>query len=141
MFEERRRILNMLAEGKISAEDAERLLDAIDAKAGSAEEKTECCDKENPRYLRILVNPKSGSARHDRVDVRIPIFLIKAGARLTSIMPDQAREKIRSKFREKGLAFDIDSLDARSIDSFIEALAEASIDVDDEDEHVRIFCC
>ena len=66
MFEERRRILNMLAEGKISAEDAERLLDAIDAKAGSAEEKTECCDKENPRYLRILVNPKSGSARHDR---------------------------------------------------------------------------
>ncbi len=36
MSEDRSRILNMLAEGKITAEEAERLLDALDTRAGAA---------------------------------------------------------------------------------------------------------
>ena len=36
MSEDRSRILNMLAEGKITAEEAERLLDALDARTGAA---------------------------------------------------------------------------------------------------------
>ena len=35
MSEDRSRILNMLAEGKITAEEAERLLDALDARSGA----------------------------------------------------------------------------------------------------------
>ena len=34
MSEDRSRILNMLAEGKITAEEAERLLDALDPRTG-----------------------------------------------------------------------------------------------------------
>ena len=36
MSEDRSRILNMLAEGKITAEEAERLLDALEARAGAS---------------------------------------------------------------------------------------------------------
>ena len=36
MSEDRTRILNLLAAGKISADEAERLLDALEAHAGAA---------------------------------------------------------------------------------------------------------
>ena len=49
MSEDRSRILNMLAEGKITAEEAERLLDALDARAGAAGSVGRAGDQGRPR--------------------------------------------------------------------------------------------
>ena len=51
MSEDRSRILNMLAEGKISAEEAERLLDALDSRAASGGSTAGSPDRKNAFLL------------------------------------------------------------------------------------------
>ena len=141
MNEESRRILNMLAEGKVNAQEAEKLLEAvagrdsdISADGGGG------FDHAKPKFLRILVEPKAESKKGDRVNIRIPIMLIKAGVKLGSMLPDEARDKVNSALREKGIHFDLGKINDDSMSEVIKALTRMSIDVDDDEEKVRIFC-
>ena len=75
MSEERKKILEMLAAGKISADEAERLIAALE----TAEHREREADGRSTRsttlrYLRVVVD----DSEH-RVNVRIPIKLIRAG--------------------------------------------------------------
>jgi hypothetical protein len=53
-------------------------------------------------------------------------------------LPEHAREKIERALGEKNI--DLGKLDGAAIDELAAGLSELSIDVDDDDEHVRIFC-
>jgi len=76
--EERLKILQMLEEGKITAEEATTLLRALDGgqRAGSG---TSGPTGEN-RYLRIHVS--DASSGKSKVNVTIPIGLVSAGLRI-----------------------------------------------------------
>lgn len=128
----------MLAEGKITAEDAERLLDALNRRE-STEEKIQPQHKGKLKCLRIEVEPKSGEKK-DKVNIKIPLQIIRAGIKLGSVIPDDAKNKINEALREKGISLDINDLKGDSIEGILESLSEMSIDVDDDDEKVRIFC-
>jgi adenylate cyclase len=92
------------------------------------------------RYLRIQVEPKDGgSQKHGRVNIRVPLKLLRAGVRLGSALPDHAREKINAALRERGLNFDISSLERGQMEVLLSSLAQMSIDVDDKDKTVHIF--
>ena len=71
MSEERKRILEMLAAGKITSEEAELLLDKLEARAGDAgrtEEDTSSRRRDSaPAYFRIVVDSTDG----DKVNVRV----------------------------------------------------------------------
>jgi hypothetical protein len=133
----------MLVEGKIKVDEAERLLAALDKAQESGQQDSAGNEdtKKKPKFLHIKVEAKPGSSRrHENVDIKIPIMLLKAGVKLGSIMPDKAHGVFASKLSDKGLDIDLKRLDANSIDALIEALAETSIDIDEEHEKVRIYC-
>jgi hypothetical protein len=128
------------AEGKIKADEAERLLAALGEGDPAA-----CCDTaggRKPKYLCVKVNCEPGSHhRHGNVDIKIPILLLKAGVKLGSLLPEESRARFKSHFAEKGLNFDLGNLDVKNIDAFLDALSQDAIDIDGEKEKVRIFCC
>ncbi|UCD94979.1 MAG: hypothetical protein JSU69_02700 [Candidatus Zixiibacteriota bacterium] len=137
MSEERRKILDMLSAGKISAAEAERLLDAIGRPA--AEEST-VEPKKKPKFLKVKVEPKSCEGKGERVNIKIPLSVLRAGAKLSGFLPDEAKMKIQSKLKDKGIGVDLNSLDSGKLEDVICCLGEMSIDVDDEDETVKIYC-
>ena len=143
MSEERKRVLQMLAEGKITADEAERLLNALGDATSSA-----CCEEtgggKKPKYLCVKVNCEPGGEhhhKHQNVDFKIPIVLLKAGVKLGSLLPEESRNKFKSHMADKGMSFDLAQLDTKNIDAFIEALTEQSIDIQADFEKVRIYCC
>src|ERR1700733_4154860 len=96
MNENRRRILEMLAAGKITADEAERLLAALDREqtfspgSGNAESRA----KAKPKYMRVQVEAEDHEDGPVKVNVRIPIQLLHAGVKFTSLIPPQAREHV-----------------------------------------------
>jgi hypothetical protein len=134
---ERRQILEMLAEGKISAEDAERLLAKL-ASSGeasslpSASERPSGESKGNlPKYLRVLVNSNDG----DSVNLRVPFALVRTGIKLTNMMPEQASRALS----EQGI--DLAKLSEMEADELVQALQELTMDVESGDgDTVRVFC-
>jgi hypothetical protein len=134
---ERRRILDMLGAGKITADEAEQILDALNQRTGPADEPAETsAGRRKPRFLRVHVVPKSGSG--ENVNIRIPLGILRAGVKLGRLIPQDARDRVNDKLAEKGMTIDFDDL--KSIEDVIVALEEMSIDVDDEKERVRICC-
>ena len=74
MMENRRQVLDMLAQGKITADEAERLLSLVDqppaAAAGSKE--TGEASKPAPKYLRVVIQDGDGP-ESEHVNIRVPI--------------------------------------------------------------------
>ncbi|MCP4634337.1 MAG: hypothetical protein GY855_15530 [candidate division Zixibacteria bacterium] len=143
MSEERLKILNMLSEGKISVSEANELLKAVDSpsvgETGSTEAKT---SKSLPKFLHVVVNGKEGHGKHGhgKVNVRVPLQLLRAGVKLASIMPKEAGDHVSEKLHDKGIDIDLKNVKPENIDEIIEALSDLTVDVDDEDEKVRIYC-
>ncbi len=142
MSNERRRILEMLAAGKITADEAEKLLEAVaDRTGGRPESQTAATVKTVPKYLRIQVEPAGDATnKGERVNIRVPLKLVKTGIKLGSLLPESARGRVNEALGEKGLKIDVGKLDGEAVDELLSALTSLSIDVDDEKEKVRIFC-
>ena len=82
--EERMRILMMIQEGKISAPEGARLIEALDELSEPASpippSVRNVSGGKKPRYLRVLItDTDSGKAR---VNVRLPVSLINSGLRM-----------------------------------------------------------
>lgn len=137
MSEERKQILEMLAEGKISVDESARLLDAISQ--NETEQKTKPISNKKPKFLHVQVEGHKGS-RHENVNIKIPIMVLKAGMKLGSLMPDKAKEKFSNHLGDKGINLDLSKLESEDIDIIVNALTESSINVDADDEKVRIYC-
>ena len=141
MREERTRILNMVKQGKITVEEAEELLAALESKGGASELTALSSDfAKKLKYFRVIVEPEKGDGKKERVNIKIPIAIIRAGAKMTSLLPEDAREKINGAFREKGLGMTLDDIQGDNIEVLIEALRDITIDVEADDKRVKIFC-
>lgn len=144
MTENKKKILEMLAENKISADDAYRLLNVIDSEEGEQEStpKVEPEGKAKPKYLRVNVMPdaESGNGTGDRVNVRVPMSLIRAGIKLTSLIPAEAMDKVNGALKDKGINFDVRSIKTEDIEELIQALGELEVDVvSAKGEKVKVF--
>jgi len=135
MSEERRRILDMMKNGKITMDEAEELLDAL-AQQGTAVAGTEQAAKGKPRYLRVLVHDKE-----DNVDVRVPLQLLRAGIKLGALIPGDAQAKVTGALGEKGINFDLGNMDPKAVEELIEAIGDLSVSVSETNgTNVRVFC-
>jgi len=133
MSENRRRVLDMLAEGKITVDEAERLLSAMGEPTGDSgfSEAGETHQDER-KYLRIVVepNPDAGpGAKQQRVNVRVPMALIRAGVRLTSLIPSNATTKINEELHKSGVDFDVNSIKPENLNELVDAVKDLEIDV------------
>ncbi|MBU0984689.1 MAG: hypothetical protein KKA42_12505 [candidate division Zixibacteria bacterium] len=142
MGNEKQQILSMLAEGKITVDEAERLLDATEGSTDQPKpiEPEVIKTKGSPKSLYIQVNPKNGHSHKGQVNIRVPLMLIKAGVKLGAVMPGKSKESVNAALRDHGLNIDVGNLDSAAMDELIHSLSEASIDIDDEKETVRIYC-
>ena len=91
------------------------------------------------RHLKVQIDPTGDEGgKHGRVNIRIPLKLLRAGAKLGGVLPDHAREKINAALREKGLDFDIASLEGEKLEELLAALSEMDIEVVEKGKSVRI---
>ena len=143
MGNDRARILEMLKAGKISVDEAEQLLDALDQRPAS--DQAPAIPAEAPsagtgrkcRFLRVLV--KGGG--NETVDVRVPMQLLRAGVKLGALLPPEARSKVDCALGEKGINLDLSGLTPETVEEFVEGMSELSVNiVGDDGETVRVFC-
>jgi len=140
MGDDRKRILSMLAEGKLTVDEAERLLQTIGPSKNESEVQKDISESKNKRdlkYLRVVVDSKQG----DNVNVRVPVALMRAGLKFSSLIPPQAYRKINEKMVENGVDFDINSLlKGGDIEQIIESMADLNVDVNSaQGDVVKVF--
>jgi hypothetical protein len=149
LTEERRRILNLLAEGKLNAAEAESLLDALaksPTEPRAAPGPTDLAQRD-PKYLRVLVEgyddhePEHGGGAPSKVNVRVPFTLLRAGMRLAALLPATAHEPINRALRENGVDIDISKIKPENLEDLVTHLRELVVDVEGaHGEKVRVFC-
>ena len=146
MTEERKRVLNMLAEGKITATEADALLDAMASAprtdivpAAAAPSAARPTSTNGPKFLRVLVEGTE-DGKPNKVNVRVPFDLIRAGMRLAALIPVVAYEPVNRALKENGIDLDISKIKPENLEDLVAHLQELQVDVDDGTEKVRIFC-
>jgi hypothetical protein len=156
MNENRRQILEMLAAGKINADEAERLLTAVESgSSGSAGEfvgttggngAKGAAVKTRAKYLRALVTADesmSGMKGGTTVNVRVPIQLLRAGVRLASLIPAQAHNQLDEAFNKHGVPLTLSQIKPENLEELIDHLDDLTVDVEGNQGNavkVRVFC-
>jgi hypothetical protein len=131
----------MLAEGKITADEAERLIDALEREQPESAPGAAPRPKSRPKYLRVMVEEDISSGDEpSRVNVRIPLQLLRAGVRLTSLIPPQALKKLNAQLDKSGVPIDLTELKPQQLEELIEQLDDLTMDVHDAGSKVQVFC-
>jgi hypothetical protein len=143
---ERKQILDMLAAGKITADEAEQLLQLTSkVSSGSSDASAPpavIVKIRNPRFIRIIVEPNSqtiGNQAQHHVNIRVPLKIVRAGVNLASLIPNDAGHMVQNSLLNKGFKSDLSKLDATALDELIEALQELSIDATVDNHLVKVF--
>jgi hypothetical protein len=137
MNEERRRILDMLAQGKINAQEAEGLLDAL---APGNKKSDVATAKEEPKYLRVTVEGDQGEYG-GKVNVRIPLNLIRAGVKLAALLPNGVYDQVNRALKQNGVDIDVSQIRPENLEEIVQHLNDLSVDVEGHrGEKVRVFC-
>ena len=140
MNEQRRQILQMLADGKITADEAEQLIGALEREQQeSPTAATLTRPKARPKYLRVMVTTQDEDGP-GRVNIRVPLQLLRAGVRLTSLVPPQALSKVNVELAKSGVPIDLTQLKPQHIEDLVEQLDDMTIDVDQSEAKVQVFC-
>jgi hypothetical protein len=148
MNENRRQILEMLAAGKITADEAERLIAALEdqPKSGNGAVGQDAQPKGKPKYLRVLVEADesmTGNKGLTTVNVRVPMQLLRAGVRLASLIPAQAHQQLDDALNRHGVPLTLSQIKPENLEELIDHLEDLTVDVDGKDGNatkVRVFC-
>ena len=138
MTEERRQILEMLAAGKINADEADRLLGALHGEQPAATTGTAAQQKPAPKYLRVIVDANEKDEGPVHINVRVPIMLLRAGVRLASLMPPSAQSRVNEELRKNGVSIDISQIKPENLNELIDHLSDFTVDIDQPQEGVKV---
>ncbi|MBN2587269.1 MAG: hypothetical protein JXA64_09050 [Candidatus Fermentibacteraceae bacterium] len=132
--ESQKKILEMLSEDKITVDEATALLSKLGKPEEQEEEPAEieagAVRRKTPRFLRVIVDSASG----DKVNVRVPLSLIKTGIKLSALIPGNAADRMSSH------GLDLSQLSKLDGEELIQALNEMQVDVESADgDNVRVF--
>jgi hypothetical protein len=139
MNEQRKDILGMLAEGKITAAEAEQLIAALERDQPPAAASLDARPKGRAKYLRVVVDALE-NGEPARINVRVPLQLLRAGVRLAALIPPQALGQANAELSKSGVPFDLTQLKPEQLEALVEHLDEMTVEVDQPDAKVRVFC-
>jgi hypothetical protein len=128
----------MVSEGKITVEEAEKLMDAVEAKSVPETEAIELKDKRGRKPKKLRVNIDAGeSTKKAKVNVSIPLSIVRTfGPIVVKNLPKEAREELdKSGVDLVQIIDDIESI-------ISEASEEDIVNIDTEGEDaakVRIY--
>lgn len=155
MSENRRQILEMLATGKITAEEADRLLAALEpdpttrprvSPSASNSDAAQPTPKTRAKYLRVQVEADesmTGMKGPTTVNVRVPMQLLRAGVRLAGLIPKQAHDQLDEAFNKHGVPITLSQIKPENLEELIDHLEDLTVDVDGKDGNstrVKVFC-
>jgi hypothetical protein len=137
MSETRRQVLEMLAAGRITAEEAERLIAALERDAPATVEPQPPVKR---KYLRVMVDSDEPGQGPVRVNTRVPMQLLRAGVKLANLIPPQARAQVDKALHEQGISFDMSGINANNLEEIINQLEDLTVDVDvdEKDQKVKV---
>jgi hypothetical protein len=146
MNEEVRSILDLLAQGKITVDEAHRLIEAVN-RLGAQPHPAPAATPETPKtanpdggvqFLRVKVNKASNGFRPEKeVNIRVPVSLMSTGLRLSSVIQGFGGEQVKEKMRERGI--DWSKLDEAKLREVLKK-GELLLDVEDGKSHVQVTC-
>ncbi|RSM91540.1 hypothetical protein DMH04_00610 [Kibdelosporangium aridum] len=136
MNDERKGVLDLLAEGKITVDEAERLITALEQVQPPV---VSSSDGRPKKYLRFVVDTTDMGER-TKVNVRVPLQLLRAGVKLAALIPPVAVEKVNTELAKAGVPFDLGQLKPEQLEEFVDHLDDLTFDVDHTDTVVRVFC-
>lgn len=138
MNEDRRQILEMLAAGKINADEAERLIAALEKEPAATAGNADGAAKAKAKYIRVMVDADH-EGKTSKVNIRVPMQLLRSGVRLAGLIPVQAREHVEDAMRKNGIAMDLSSIRPENLEEIVDQLQDLTVDVDDDSAKVRIY--
>ena len=130
MSEEKRKILQMVAEGKLTPEEADRLLEAVnDASKGKK------------KFFKVRVYEKDSDKPKVRVDIPIAVLKLtaKIGSAFKSVLPESA------KVNMNGSEIALDAFSPEMIDKILETLDDeekyflAQVTDEEKGEYVEVY--
>lgn len=138
MSAERKKVLELLAQGKINAEEAEKLLNKLDGLSGSSRasevssSETKPGDSKPLRYLRVEVE-KPGC--HENVNVRIPLSFLRASSGLHVLLPQRVLEKLAAN------GIDVAAFSLLRGPELEKTLQQLDVHIEESNgKKVRVFC-
>jgi hypothetical protein len=129
MSEERKKILKMVADGKITPDEADRLLGAMRE------------SEDRARFLRVRIFNKGSD--NPKVKVDLPVSVIKLASKIGAAFKGMVPEG--SKINVHGKTIVLDELTPEMIDRIMDEITEGGkfslVQVDDEEkgEHVEVY--
>src|SRR3954447_12918478 len=125
----RKDILDLLAEGKVTAAEAEKLIVALERDEPPVAAGPEVRPKATAKYLRVVVDTTE-NGEPGRVNVRVPLQLLRAGVRLAALIPPQALSQANAELHRSGIPFDLTQLKPEHLEALVEHLDEVAVEVD-----------
>ena len=136
MTEARRQILEMLAAGRINADEADRLIGAL--QGGQQGDASAAPAQPAPKYLRVIVDSNEKDDGPVHINVRVPLALLRAGVRLASLIPGSAQAEVNRALREQGINVDVSQIKPENINEIIDQLRDLTVDIDHKSDDVKI---
>ena len=151
MSDDTRRILDLLTQGKVTVDEAEKLIAAIIAPAAQAAAPADGADASErpaPKWIRINVLKQRKEGKEDKeVNIRVPIAVVKGGMRLGAIIATFAGEKAAQRMKDRGIDLDLSKINGdfsrmngAEFDAFMKSLDDMHIEIEDGKSQVRITC-
>jgi hypothetical protein len=138
--EQRKNILDMVAEGKVTAEEADHLIDALEPDQLPAISRLDTRPKGTAKYLRVVAETVDENGEAGRVNVRVPLQLLRAGVQLAALIPPRALGVANAELDKSGVPVDLTQLKPAQLEALVDHLDEVTVEVDQADAKVRIFC-
>jgi polyhydroxyalkanoate synthesis regulator phasin len=136
MSDDTKRVLKMVAAGKITADEGERLLAGLAAgQSASPDDK----DKSAPRFLKMVARSIDKDGKDEGFRMQVPLDLLRAGIKMRALIPKKKREKINEKLKEKGIEGDIFEMSDDQINTLIRSLCEIEMEAADSNGSFRIY--
>ena len=143
MTENQKKILEMVADKKITVDEAYRLLSLIQPSADGRAD-----GAKGPglavKYLRVIVdtelhweNGYDKGPQH--INIRVPVALIRAGVKLASLIPPEAYNEVDSKMKNRGIQFDLRNMKPENVEELVQALNDLEVDIHGGQEKVRVY--
>ena len=125
---EQRQVLDMLKDGLIEAEDADRLLARLaeaarDETASASGAPRSSSISPSDRHLIVVARTEDG----DQIDARIPLKLIATGIEFEKLMPEVAREAVEE------MGIELSELRNVRGDQLIDAIQNLEVDLEGHD--------
>ena len=88
----------------------------------------------------VQLSAHGPAAKADDIAVGGGVALLRAGVRLTSLIPPQALTQVNAELTKSGVPIDLTQLKPQHIEDLVEQLDDVTVDVDQPDAKVQVFC-